>query len=116
MTFALLLSLTRDSFDFIEEVASVGTSVGFGLCAFGVLAQAVKRKEKLYIFSGAAGSLLSLFWLFFMFVHTNGIDMALSVKAMFLLLIWIFLGIADYSFFTRDRSKSEIDIDFKDIV
>ena len=116
VTFALLLSLARDSFDFIEEVASVGTSVGFGLCAFGALAHAVKRKDKLYIFSGGAGALLSLFWLFFMFVHTNGIDMALSVKAMFLLLIWIFLGIADYSFFTRDRSKSEIDIDFKDIV
>ena len=116
VTFALLLSLARDSFDFIEEVASVGTSVGFGLCAFGTLAQARKRKDKLYIFSGAVGAFLSLFWLFFMFVHTNGIDMALSVKALFLLLIWIFLGIADYSFFTRDRSKSEIDIDLNDII
>ena len=115
VTIALLLSLARDSFDFIEEVASVGTSIGFGLCDFGTLAQALKRKNKLYIFSGAVGAFLSLFWLFFMFVHTNGINMTLSVRAMFLLLIWIFLGIADYSFFTRDRSKSEIDIDLNDI-
>ena len=116
VTIALLLSLARDSFDFIEEVASVGTSIGFGLCAFGTLAQALKRKNKLYIFSGAVGAFLSLFWLFFMFVHTNGINMTLSVRAMFLLLIWIFLGIADYSFFTRDRSKSEINIELDDII
>ena len=116
VTIALLLSLARDSFDFIEEVASVGTSIGFGLCDFGTLAQALKRKNKLYIFSGAVGAFLSLFWLFFMFVHTNGINMTLSVRAMFLLLIWIFLGIADYSFFTRDRSKSEINIELDDII
>lgn len=115
VTIALLLSLLRDSFDFIEEVASVGTSVGFGLCSYATLKQAMKYKKKVFIVSGAAGTLLCIFWLFFLFVHTNGIDMALSVKSMYLLLIWIFLGIADYSFFTRDKDKSEIDIDLDGI-
>ena len=111
VTIALLLSLLRDSFDFIEEVASVGTSVGFGICSFAALLEAIKSKKRAFIFSGAAGTLLSLFWLFFMFIHTNGIDAALSVKSLYLLLFWIFLGIADYSYYTRDKNKSEVDID-----
>ena len=116
VTIALLLSLLRESFDFIEEVASVGTSVGFALVSYAALKQAMKNDSKLFIFSGALGTLLSLFWVAFMFIHTNGINMALSVKSMYLLLIWIFLGIADFSFFTRDRQKSEIDIDLDGIV
>jgi len=92
-------------------VASVGTSVGFGICSFAALLEAIKSKKRAFIFSGAAGTLLSLFWLFFMFIHTNGIDAALSVKSLYLLLFWIFLGIADYSYYTRDKNKSEVDID-----
>lgn len=108
---AMLLSLMRDSFDFIEQVASFGTAIGFGLCALATLLHARLRSDRKYTWIGLTGTVLCLIWLFFMLVNVNGGSNALSFKSTFLLLIWVFAGILCYSFFTRDRRKSEIEVD-----
>ncbi len=108
---ALLLSLLRNSFDFIEEVASVGTSLGFGLVAFSTMRSAKARGDKKYMWLGLAGTVLSLFFLAFMVIHVKGLNTAMSFKAYFILMIWIFFGIVNFTFFTRNRDKSEIDLE-----
>ena len=106
---ALLLSLMRDSFDFIEEVASVGTSLGFGLVAFSTFRNAHKRNEKRFAWIGLVGFALCLCFLAFMLVPFPGFDNAMTFTSYYLLMIWIFLGIAVYSFFTRNKSKSVLE-------
>lgn len=106
---ALLLSLMRDSFDFIEEVASVGTSLGFGLVAFSAYLNARARREKQFVWIGLAGVVLCLCFLAFILVHFPGFNNAMAFKSYYLLMIWIFLGIAFYSFFTRNKEKSDIE-------
>lgn len=111
VVFALLISLLRDSFDFIEDVASVGTSLGFGLVAVSVVLNARKRRDRKYFCIGLAGVALCGFFLTFMFVRFGIIHNVLSFKSYFLLMIWVTLGIVDYSYFTRNREKSEIDME-----
>ena len=106
---ALLLSLMRDSFDFIEDVASVGTSLGFGLMAGSTLINARRRGNKKFAVIGLVGILLCACFLVFMFLRSNITSKALSFKSYYLLMVWILLGIANYSFFTRNRDKSEIE-------
>lgn len=107
---ALALSLLRGSFDFIEEVASVGTSLGFGLVAWTTFVNARARGNAKYMAVGLVGAALCLFFLGFMFIHSDGINSALSYNSYFILMIWVFLGIANYSYFTRNREKSEIEL------
>ena len=52
---ALLLSLARSAFDYIEELASVATAVGYGYCSLAALLNAVQNEDRRYIFTGAAG-------------------------------------------------------------
>ena len=106
---ALLLSLMRDSFDFIEEIASVGTALGFGLMAFSTMRNARARGERKYLWIGAAGTALCLCFLAFMLIRLPGFRNAMSFKSWFLLMIWVLLGIANYSYYTRNREKSEIE-------
>lgn len=113
---ALLISLLRDSFDFIEDVASVGTSFGFGIVAYSTMKNARIRKEKKYFWIGLTGVVLCVFFLLFMFIRSNVLNNALSFKSYFLLMIWVLLGIANYSFFTRNREKSEIEINMSNIM
>ena len=108
---SLFLSLMRDSFDFIEEVASVGATLGFGLVAAATLVNARSREEKKFAWIGLAGFILCLGFLVFMLVRSIGMGQALSFKSYFLLMIWVFIGIAFYSFFTRNKEKSEIELD-----
>ena len=108
---ALFLSLLRDSFDFIEDVASVGTSLGFGLIALSTMIDARKRGDKKFAWIGLIGVVLCSFFLFFMLVRSGIANNTLSFKSYFLLMVWVFLGIANYSFFTRNRNKSEISLD-----
>ena len=110
---SLIISLMRDSFDFIEDVASVGTSLGFGLVAVATLVNARSREEKKFAWIGLAGFILCLGFLTFMLAGFSGQAKAMSFKSYFLLMIWVFIGIAFYSFFTRNREKSEIDLDQK---
>ena len=106
---ALLLSLMRDSFDFIEEVASAGTSLGFGLVAWTTLRNALARKNRKYAAAGAAGTVLCLGFLGGMALRLPGFQGAMRFRSWFLLMVWVLLGIANYSYFTRNREKSEID-------
>ena len=106
---ALLLSLMRDSFDFIEEVASAGTSLGFGLVAWTTLRNARARKNRKYAAAGAAGTVLCLGFLGVMALRLPGFQSAMRFRSWFLLMVWVLLGIANYSYFTRNREKSEID-------
>ncbi|MBR5110327.1 MAG: APC family permease [Clostridia bacterium] len=108
---ALLLSLMRDSFDFIEEVASVGTALGFGLVAAATLVNAQSREDKKYVWVGLAGFLLCLCFLTFLLTGFAGQNGVMSFKSYFLLMLWVFIGIAIYSFFTRNKQKSEIELD-----
>lgn len=109
---ALLLSLMRDSFDFIEEVASVGTSLGFCLIAVATLVNARKRSDWKHVCVGCLGILLCLCFLAFMLIEFKGLTTAISFKSYFLLMFWVFIGVATYSFFNRDREKSEIDLEY----
>ena len=109
VTLALLLSLLRDSFDFIEAVASVGTSLGFGLVAASVFSCAKKRGDRKYLFIGLTGVILCACFLLFMFAGSGLNVDVLTFRSYFLLMIWISLGIANYTFFTRDREKTGID-------
>ena len=110
---ALLMSLLRESFDFIEEVSSVGTSLGFGLIALSTMLNARKRGEKKFFWIGLLGTVLCALFLVFLFIHTDGINHVLSFKSYYLMMIWVFLGICFYSFYTRDRNKSGFIIETK---
>ena len=109
---ALIMSLMRDSFDFIEEIASVGTSVGFLFCSLSALLCAVNKGQKKYIVTGAVGAVLSLLWIVFSFIPIKGFSVMLTAKAMFLLSVWVFLGIAVYSLNLRRRTQIDIDLDY----
>ena len=93
---ALLLSLARSAFDYIEELASVATAVGYGYCSLAALLNAVQNEDKRYVFTGVAGLLLCLFWIFFQIVPVSGLSSAISEEAMICVIGWIFLGIVLY--------------------
>ncbi len=93
---ALLLSLARSAFDYIEELASVATAVGYGYCSLAALLNAVQNENKRFVFTGAIGLLLCLFWIFFQIVPVSGLSSAISEEAMICVIGWIFLGIVLY--------------------
>ena len=93
---ALALSLVRSAFDYIEELASVATSVGYGYCSLAALLNAVQNEDKRYVFTGVVGMLLCLFWVFFQIVPVGNLSSAISEDAMVCVIAWIFLGIVLY--------------------
>ena len=93
---ALLLSLMRSAFDYIEELASVATAVGFGYCSLAALLNAVQNEDKRYVFTGAVGMLLCLVWIFFQIVPVGGLSSAISEEAMICVIAWVFIGIVLY--------------------
>ena len=93
---ALLLSLMRSAFDYIEELASVATAVGFGYCSLAALLNAVQNEDKRYVFTGAVGMLLCLAWIFFQIVPVGGLSSAISEEAMICVIAWVFIGIVLY--------------------
>ena len=101
---AVLMSLLRDSFDIIEEVASFGTAVGFLFCSFSAMMIAIKRHKPLYTFTGLSGVVLTLFLIVFSLVRVRGFSTPLSARSVILLAVWVFIGIAVYSFSVR-RSR-----------
>ncbi|MBR3106680.1 MAG: APC family permease [Clostridia bacterium] len=106
---ALVLSLLRNAFDFIEELASVATAVGYGYCSMAALMNAIKQKKTFYIFTGATGMLVSFAWIFFQLVPVRKVSSAISETAMICVISWIFLGILIYVFCTRKNSASIMD-------
>ena len=93
---ALLLSLARSAFDYIEELASVATAVGYGYCSLAALLNAVQNENKRFVFTGAVGLLLCLFWIFFQLVPVGSLNSAISEEAMICVIGWVFLGIVLY--------------------
>lgn len=93
---ALALSLVRSAFDYIEELASVATAVGYGYCSLAALLNAVQNEDKRYVLTGAVGLLLCLFWIFFQIVPVGSLSSAISEDAMVCVIAWIFLGIVLY--------------------
>ena len=100
---ALLLSLLRNAFDFIEELASVATSVGYGYCSLCALLMARRCGVRRYAATGLIGLLLGALWVFFLLVPVPGLSSAISRQATVCVIGWIFVGIAFYAFFTRRR-------------
>ena len=105
---ALSLSLMRNSFDFIEELASVATALGYGYCSFAALMNAIKQKKMLYIFTGTGGILASFAWIFFLLIPVRSLSLAISETAMMYVIFWVFLGIAVYVFANRKKKASII--------
>ena len=103
---ALALSLMRNSFDFIEELASVATAIGYGYCSFAALINAIKQKKTLYIFTGTSGILASFAWIFFLLIPVRTLSSAISETAMMYVIFWVFLGIAVYVFANRKKKES----------
>jgi len=93
---ALILSLMRSAFDYIEELASVATAVGFGYCSLAALLNAVQNEDKRYVFTGAVGMLLCLLWIVFQIVPVRGLSSAISEEAMICVIAWVFIGILLY--------------------
>ena len=93
---ALLLSLARSAFDYIEELASVATAVGYGYCSYAALLNAMQNEDKGYAFTGVIGMLLSLFWIFFQLVPVEGLCSAISEEATICVIAWVFIGIVLY--------------------
>ena len=103
---AFLLFLLLNTFNSIEELASVATAVGFGICSFAAMREAIQHKAKLYILSGIVGFGMCLVWLFFLLVPIPGVNTVISRQGMFFIAIWVFLGIGVYAF--SKRRKIEI--------
>ena len=101
---ALILSLMRSAFDYIEELASVATAVGFGYCSLAALLNAVQNEDKRYIFTGAVGMMLCLVWFFFQIVPVRGLSSAISEEAMICVIVWIFAGIVMYVLNTKSMA------------
>ena len=101
---ALGLSLLRNAFDFIEELSSVATALGYGYCSMAALMNAIKQKKTFYICTGAAGMLVSFAWIFFLLVPVRNLSSAISETAMLCIIGWVFLGIVAYVFANRKKS------------
>ena len=93
---ALVLSLARSAFDYIEELAAVATAVGYGYCSLAALLNAVQNEDRRFVITGLLGLLLSLFWVFFQLVPVSGFNSAISEEAMICVIGWIFIGIVVY--------------------
>ena len=93
---ALLLSMARSAFNYIEELASVATAVGYGYCSYAALLNAMQNEDKGYAFTGVIGMLLSLFWIFFQLVPVEGFSSAISEEATICVIAWVFIGIVLY--------------------
>ena len=93
---ALLLSLARSAFDYIEELASVATAVGYGYCSLAALLNAMQNEDRGYVLTGVMGLLLSLFSVFFQLVPVDGLSSAISEEAMICVIAWVFIGIVLY--------------------
>ena len=93
---ALMLSLFRSTFSYIEELASVATAVGYGYCSLAALLNAMQNEDRGYVFTGIVGMLLSLFWIFFQLVPLGSLSSAISEEAMICVIAWIFIGIVLY--------------------
>lgn len=106
---ALGLSLLRNAFDFIEELASVATALGYGYCSMAALMNALKQRKTCYIVTGTVGVLVSFAWIFFLLVPVRSLSSAISETAMICVIFWIFLGILVYVFCTRQKKASIVD-------
>ncbi len=93
---ALLMSLARSAFDYIEEMATVATAVGYGYCSLAALLNAVQNEDKRFMFTGLLGLLVCLFWLFFQLVPVSGLSSAISEEATICVIAWVALGIVVY--------------------
>ena len=103
---AFVLYLLLNAYNSIEELASTATAVGYGLCSFAAFRDAVQKKNRLYIATGAAGVVICLFFLFFLLVPIQGLSDSISQQGTFFIAVWIFLGIGVYAF--AKRKKIEI--------
>lgn len=103
---ALLLSLMRVAFDYIEELASVATAIGYGFCSLAALLNAVQNENKRYVFTGAIGLILCLFWIFFQLFPIQGLSSAISEEAMICVVGWVFLGILVYVMQNRQKART----------
>lgn len=110
---ALGLSLLRSAFDFIEELASVATALGYGYCSLAALMNAFRQKKTLYILTGTTGMLVSFAWIFFLLIPVRSFSSAISETAMLCIVFWIFLGITVFVFSNR-KKKTPAMVDWKD--
>ena len=101
---ALLLSLLRSAFDFIEQLASVATAVGYGYCSIAAMRCAVRRRSWPYICTGGVGLAACLFWTFFLLVPVKGFSSAITKEAMICVVGWVFMGITFYVVSTRPKN------------
>ena len=106
---SLGLSLLRNAFDFIEELASVATALGYGYCSMAVLSNAVKQKKMFYVCTGAIGLLAAFAWIFFLLIPVRGLSSAISETAMVCVILWVFLGIMAYVFSSRKKPAPIVD-------
>ena len=102
---AFVVLVLLNTFDAVEELASIATAVGYGYCSLSALYQAVRGRSAKYIVTGAVGVAAALTWIVFMLVPLKGINAGISKEAIVCAAIWIFLGIFAYVFSTR-KTKS----------
>ena len=56
----------------------------------------MQNEDKRYVFTGAVGMLLCMFWVFFQIVPVGGLSSAISEEAMICVIAWVFIGIVLY--------------------
>lgn len=108
VVFSFLLVVLIRTFESIEELASVATTVGFGYCSIAALLQALRHKHWRYAVTGALGLLVCLVWALFQLFPVPGISGAVSPQAVVFITVWIFLGITAYAFSSRSRKKQSV--------
>lgn len=101
IAFVLYLLLSR--YNCIEELASTATAMGYGLCSLAALREALQQRNRFYIFTGAAGVLTCLLFLFLLLIPIKGLNTPISQQGMFFIAVWIFLGISVYTFSRRKK-------------
>lgn len=102
---AFVLLVLLNTFDAVEELASIATAVGYGYCSVSALYHAVRDKKMKFVVTGALGVAAAGTWIVFMLVPLEGINAGISKEAIVFAAIWVFLGIFAYVFSTR-KTKS----------
>ena len=100
---SLVLLALLNTFDAIEELASVATSVGYGYVSLCALRKALEKRSRLYIATGLMGVLFCAFWIFFLLVPVPQVSASISAEGKIFLVIWIFAGITAYAFSRRKK-------------
>lgn len=98
---AVVMILVANTFNTMEQVASLATAFAYGYCSLAAFLNAVKKQNRFYVITGGIGFLTCLVWFVFLIIPTALTGLEISLRTYVSMATWIFMGIWGYAYTCR---------------